>query len=121
MFPYDNTFSPVSKLSDFLHILSMANKLKYGNQKARCWFFIRPNRIRMLMIKWMDRVASSCMRGIFSFGVDLLGLSFLVPGVPKLSDTGALGLLVVTIVHQAGYGVLGVEIAGEVVRGSGLG
>ena len=37
------------------------------------------------------------------------------------SDTVALGLLVVTIVHQAGYGVLGVEIAGEVVRGSGLG
>ena len=91
----------------------MANKLKYGNQKARCRFLIRSNRIRMLMIKWMDRVASSCMRGIFSFGVDLLGLSFLVPGVPKLSDTGALGLLVVTIVHQAGYGVLGVEIAGE--------
>ena len=37
------------------------------------------------------------------------------------TDTGALGLLVVTIVHQAGYGVLGVKIAGEAVKGSGLG
>ena len=59
--------------------------------------------------------------GHFQLCVGLLGVSLLVPGVPKLSDTGALGLLVVTIVHQAGYGVLGVEIAGEVVRGSGLG
>ena len=33
----------------------------------------------------------------------------------------ALGLLVVTIVHQAGYGVLGVKMAEEAVKGTGLG
>ena len=33
----------------------------------------------------------------------------------------ALGLLVVTMVHQAEYEVLGVKIAGEAVKGSGLG
>ena len=33
----------------------------------------------------------------------------------------ALGLLVVTIVHQAGYEVLGVKAAEEAVKGTGLG
>ena len=98
----------------------MANKLKYGNQKARCRFLIRPNRIRILMIKWMDRMASSWMRGIFSFGVGLVGVPLVVPGVLRLSDTGALGLLVVIIVRQAGYGGMGVEMAEEAVGSSEL-
>lgn len=39
-------------------MLSMANTLKYGKQKAICWFLISPDRIRMLIIKWMDRMVS---------------------------------------------------------------
>ena len=99
----------------------MVNKLQYGYKKAKCWFLTSPNRIRMLMTRWVDRKTSPWMGDNFCFGVGLIGVCLFVPGVPKLSDTGALGLLVVTIMHQAGYGGLGVEIAGEVVRGSGLG
>jgi hypothetical protein len=98
----------------------MANKLKYGNQRARCWFLISPDRIRMLIIKWMDRMVSSWMRDIFSFGVCLVGVPLLVPGMLRFSDTGALGLLVVIIGRQAGYGEIGVEMAEEAVGSSEL-
>ena len=75
----------------------------------------------MLMTKWIDTVTSSWMRDNFCFGVGLVGAPLLVPDVPKLSGTGALGLLVVVIMRQAGYGGMGMEMAGEAVRSSELG
>ena len=75
----------------------------------------------MLMTKWISKITSSWMRDNFCLDVGLVGVPLLVPGVLRLSGTGALGLLVVVIMRQAGYGGMGMEMAGEAVRSSELG
>ena len=88
----------------------MATTLKYGKQKAMCWFLISPDSIRMLIIKWMNRIVNFWMGDIFSFGVCLVCGPLLLPGMLRSSDTEALGLLVVIIGYQTGCGEIGVEV-----------
>ena len=100
-------------------MLSMATTLKYGKQKAMCWFLISPDSIKMLIIKWVNRIVNFWMGDIFSFGVCLVCGPLLVPGMFRSSDTEALtggspltavmgGVVVVG--YQAGCGEIDVEV-----------
>ena len=101
----------------------MATTLKYGKQNAMCWFLISPDNIRMLIIKWMNRIVSFWMGDIFSCGVCLVCGLLLVPGMFGSSGTDALTggsplIAVMGGVVVAGYqvecGGIGVEVAGKV-------
>ena len=101
-------------------MLSMAKRLKYGNQKAKCGILTSSNRIRMLMTKWTNRITSFWMEDNLWFDMGLVGVLLLISDMLKLSGIEALGWLPVATMYQVVHGEMEVEVAEGAVRNSEL-